>query len=42
VSLDSVIAAIRAKFPPAIADKNIAAARTAFEIAREAKDPIDA
>jgi pyruvate ferredoxin oxidoreductase gamma subunit len=42
VSLDSVIAAIRAKFPPAIAEKNIAAARTAFEVAREAKDAIDA
>jgi pyruvate ferredoxin oxidoreductase gamma subunit len=42
VSLDSVIAAIRAKFPPALAEKNIAAARTAFEVAREAKDVIDA
>ena len=42
VSLTSVIAAIREKFPSAIAEKNVAAAKAAFEVASEAKDAIDA
>jgi pyruvate ferredoxin oxidoreductase gamma subunit len=42
VSLNSVIAAIREKFPAVIAEKNVAAATAAFEVASEAKEGIDA
>ena len=42
VSLDSVMAAIREKFPSAIAEKNVAAAKAAFEVASEVKEAIDA
>ena len=38
VQLDSVIAAIRAKFPSAIAEKNIAAARAAFATVRKLRE----
>jgi pyruvate ferredoxin oxidoreductase gamma subunit len=42
LQLDSVIAAIRAKFPSAIAEKNIAAARAAFAIVRKLREPAHA
>jgi pyruvate ferredoxin oxidoreductase gamma subunit len=42
LKLDSVLAAIRAKFPGAIAEKNIAAAREAFAAVREAAEPAHA
>jgi len=42
VQLDSVIAAIRAKFPSAIAEKNIAAARAAFAAVRKLQEPAHA
>ncbi|HSD00059.1 MAG TPA: 2-oxoacid:acceptor oxidoreductase family protein [Casimicrobiaceae bacterium] len=42
VGLQSVTAAIREKFPASIAEKNVAAAKAAFELARETKDTIDA
>ena len=35
IGLESVIAAIRDKFPPRLADPNIAAAREAFDVARK-------
>ena len=40
--LDSVVAAIREKFPKAIAEKNVAAANEAFVLASRAREAIDA
>jgi pyruvate ferredoxin oxidoreductase gamma subunit len=40
VALDSVLAAIREKFPPRLADPNVAAAREAYEVA--AREPVHA
>ena len=42
IALASVIAAIRQKFPAAVAEKNVAAATEAFKFAAQAKDTIDA
>ena len=42
VRLESVIAAIRDKFPPAIAQKNVAAAEEAFALAARAGEPAHA
>jgi len=42
ISLASVAAAVRQKFPPALAEKNIAAAKAAFDIASKVKETIDA
>ena len=42
IALASVIAAIRQKFPAAVAEKNVAAATEAFEFAAKEKDTIDA
>ena len=42
IKLPSVLAAIREKFPPAIADKNVAAASEAFDIVAKARETIDA
>ena len=42
IALDSVIAAIRQKFPSAIAEKNVAAATEAFAIATQALETSDA
>src|SRR5213080_2938605 len=42
VTLKSVLAAIREKFPPALAEKNVAAASAAFDAAREVKDAVNA
>lgn len=42
IGLASVLAAIREKFPAAIAEKNVAAAREAFDIATHAREAIDA
>jgi pyruvate ferredoxin oxidoreductase gamma subunit len=42
VGLNSVVAAIRQKFPPAIAEKNVAAAKAAYEVTADAKDAVDA
>jgi pyruvate ferredoxin oxidoreductase gamma subunit len=42
LQLDSVIAAIRAKFPSAIAEKNVAAARAAFAIVHKLREPAHA
>jgi pyruvate ferredoxin oxidoreductase gamma subunit len=42
IALPSVIAAIRQKFPSAIAEKNVAAATEAFEIATRALETSDA
>jgi pyruvate ferredoxin oxidoreductase gamma subunit len=42
ITLASVIAAIQQKFPPAIAEKNVAAATEAFDIASKARETIDA
>jgi pyruvate ferredoxin oxidoreductase gamma subunit len=42
ISLASVAAAVRQKFPPALAEKNIAAAEEAFDIASKQKETIDA
>ena len=42
LQLDSVIAAIRAKFPSAIAEKNVAAARAAFAIVHKFREPAHA
>ncbi len=42
ITLASVVSAIRQKFPPAVAEKNVAAATEAFELAAKAKDTIDA
>jgi pyruvate ferredoxin oxidoreductase gamma subunit len=42
LQLDSVIAAIRGKFPSSIAEKNVAAARAAFAIVRKLREPAHA
>jgi len=42
IKLASVVAAIREKFPPAIAEKNVAAASEAFEIASKTRETTDA
>jgi pyruvate ferredoxin oxidoreductase gamma subunit len=42
IALPSVVAAIRQKFPPAIAEKNVAAATEAFALASKAKETTDA
>jgi pyruvate ferredoxin oxidoreductase gamma subunit len=42
ITLPSLVAAIRQKFPAAIAEKNVAAATEAFETAGRAKEAIDA
>jgi pyruvate ferredoxin oxidoreductase gamma subunit len=42
ITLRSVVAAIRQKFPAAVAEKNVAAATEAFELAVKTKDPVDA
>ena len=42
IELKSVLAAIREKFPAAIAEKNVAAATEAFDIATKAGETIDA
>jgi pyruvate ferredoxin oxidoreductase gamma subunit len=42
ITLASVTSAIRQKFPPAVAEKNVAAALEAYELAVKAKDTIDA
>jgi pyruvate ferredoxin oxidoreductase gamma subunit len=42
IKLESVVSAIRQKFPTAVAEKNVAAASEAFALAVKSKDPIDA
>lgn len=42
IALRSVVTAIRQKFPAAVAEKNVAAATEAFELAAATKDTIDA
>ena len=42
VTLASILAAIRQKFPAAVADKNVAAATEAFAIASETRETVDA
>jgi pyruvate ferredoxin oxidoreductase gamma subunit len=42
ITLASVLAAIRQKFPAAVAEKNVAAATEAFELAVKTKETIDA
>ena len=42
ITLESVLAAIRQKFPAAVAEKNVAAATEAFAIASNARETIDA
>jgi pyruvate ferredoxin oxidoreductase gamma subunit len=42
VTLHSLVAAIRQKFPDALAEKNVAAATAAFEIASETREAADA
>ena len=42
IALPSVLAAIREKFPAAIAERNVAAATAAFEAAARTKETIDA
>jgi pyruvate ferredoxin oxidoreductase gamma subunit len=42
ITLESVLAAIRQKFPAAVAEKNVAAATEAFTIASETRETIDA
>jgi pyruvate ferredoxin oxidoreductase gamma subunit len=42
IALASVLAAIRQKFPPSVAEKNVAAATEAFELAVKTKDTVDA
>jgi pyruvate ferredoxin oxidoreductase gamma subunit len=42
IKLASVVAAIREKFPAAVAEKNVAAATEAFAIASKARETIDA
>jgi len=42
ITLASVASAIRQKFPAAVAEKNVAAATEAYELALKAKDTIDA
>jgi pyruvate ferredoxin oxidoreductase gamma subunit len=42
IGLASVLAAIRGKFPPAIAEKNVAAATEAFDIVAKARESVGA
>ena len=42
IALDSVVAAIREKFPSKIAEKNVAAAKEAFDVATQALETTDA
>jgi len=42
IALKSVLAAIRQKFPAAIAEKNVAAATEAFDMAAKTRETIDA
>jgi pyruvate ferredoxin oxidoreductase gamma subunit len=42
ITLKSVVAAIRQKFPPAIAEKNVAAATEAFESAGKVRETVNA
>ncbi len=42
IKLPSVLAAIREKFPSAIAEKNVAAATEAFDLASSTTETIDA
>jgi pyruvate ferredoxin oxidoreductase gamma subunit len=42
ITLPSVVAAIRQKFPSAVAEKNVAAATEAFGVASKARETIDA
>jgi pyruvate ferredoxin oxidoreductase gamma subunit len=42
ITLASVLAAIRQKFPASVAEKNVAAATDAFAIASKAEETIDA
>ena len=42
ITLASVLAAIRQKFPAAVAEKNVAAATEAFAIASKARETVDA
>jgi pyruvate ferredoxin oxidoreductase gamma subunit len=42
ITLASVVAAIRQKFPAAVAEKNVAAATEAFELVVKTKDTVDA
>jgi pyruvate ferredoxin oxidoreductase gamma subunit len=42
ITLASVVAAVRQKFSPALAEKNVAAAEEAFDIASKVKETIDA
>ena len=42
ITLPSLVAAIRQKFPPVLAEKNVAAATEAFDIASKAAETIDA
>ncbi len=42
ITLASVLAAIREKFPPAVAERNVAAATEAFAIASKAVETVDA
>jgi pyruvate ferredoxin oxidoreductase gamma subunit len=42
ITLASVVAAIRQKFPPVLAEKNVAAATEAFGVASRTKETIDA
>ena len=42
IKLESVVAAIREKFPKAIAEKNVAAANEAFELANRAQEVLHA
>ena len=42
IRLDSVVAAVREKFPHVLAEKNVAAAAEAYEIVRKARESIDA
>ena len=42
IALPSLVAAIRQKFPAALAEKNVAAATEAFETASRAKETTDA
>jgi pyruvate ferredoxin oxidoreductase gamma subunit len=42
IRLDSVVAAIRAKFPPAVAEPNVAAAAEAYALATKAKEALHA
>ena len=42
IMLASVVSAIRKKFPTAVAERNVAAATEAFELALKTKDTVDA